>query len=254
MGENLNLDKYMIQQDSMIFEALKKIELNKKGFLIVVDNNKTLFGTLTDGDIRRALIKDISVKEKIHNICSKEISKVFIHDNFSKVIEIFKNIKIQFIPIVDENDTVINIVTKPSMHVVMLKSICADLKYNFMDIDVSVLEQEIYDRPWGFYKTILLTEHTQSKIIKINPKEKLSLQEHKRREEYWVVVEGIGNLTIGESFKKISEGDFIYIPKGCKHRLQNISDEIQLTIVEVQLGDYFEEDDIIRYDDIYGRI
>ncbi len=249
----MDLYNYIIQPNNLIVDALKKIESNNKGFVIVVNDRGTLLGTLTDGDIRRALIKNKSIKEDVESIYNKDVSKVFNNENFSKVIELFKNTKIQFIPIVDEKNILVNIITKSIMHAVMLKGIYFDLNYDFMSIDSSVLEHEIYNRPWGFYKTIFLNEHTQSKIMKVNVNEKLSLQEHKKREEYWVVVEGIGELILGESKKKIAAGDFVYIPKGCKHRIQNISLEKQLTIIEVQLGDYFGEDDIIRYDDIYGR-
>lgn len=88
----------------------------------------------------------------------------------------------------------------------------------------------------------------------VNPKGILSLQEHKRREEHWVIINGEGRVTLGDSVKNVHAGDFIYIPKGCKHRLENPSGSEYLMVAEVQLGDYFGEDDIIRYEDIYGRV
>ena len=133
-----------------------------------------------------------------------------------------------------------------------------DLKWNysldFSEMDKKELVYEIYNRPWGYFKTVLLSDFAQAKILCVYPKGKLSLQEHKFREEHWVIIKGNGRMTIGDSQKLLNEGDYIYIPKGCKHTIENISDNNNLYISEVQLGTYFGEDDIIRYEDIYNRI
>lgn len=125
---------------------------------------------------------------------------------------------------------------------------------DFSLLDDEKLEQEIYNRPWGYYKTVFLSDFTRAKIICVYPKGKLSIQEHKYREEHWVIVKGKGELTLGESIKSMTSGDYIFVPKSCKHSIENISDEENLFISEVQLGSYFGEDDIIRYSDIYGRV
>ncbi|WP_242972885.1 phosphomannose isomerase type II C-terminal cupin domain [Anaeromicrobium sediminis] len=135
-----------------------------------------------------------------------------------------------------------------------MKDIKFDLNYNFLSIDDSILENEIYNRPWGFYKTTFSNPYSQSKIIKINPLGELSLQEHKHREEHWIVIYDIGDVILGESKKKVSTGSYIFIPKGCKHKISNPSETKSLMIAEVQLGEYFGENDIIRYQDIYGRV
>ena len=82
----------------------------------------------------------------------------------------------------------------------------------------------------------------------------LSLQEHKKREEHWVVIKGIGKVVLGESLIDVYPGKYIYIPKGCKHQIINISTKDNLVFSEVQLGEYFGEDDIVRYSDKYGRV
>lgn len=146
-----------------------------------------------------------------------------------------------------------NIITKKNMHVLLMEDIEFDNTYDFLSIDDTILEHEIYNRPWGLYKTTFLNLYSQSKIIKVNPLGELSLQEHKRREEYWIVINGVGEVVLGESIKNVSSGSFIYVPKGCKHKLINTSSEEFLMVAEVQLGDYFGEDDIIRYEDKYGR-
>lgn len=250
----MDLNCYSIEPSESILEALKKIDENKKGFLLVINEKNFFMGTLTDGDIRRAFIKGIDINEKIDEIYNEQSEKVSSDEEFSKVIELFKNPRIKFLPIVDEKGRLTNVITKSNMHVLLLEDIRFDLGYEFTKLDDSLLEHEIFNRPWGFYKTTFINDYSQSKIIKVNPKGVLSLQKHKRREEYWVVINGSGEVTVGESVKRVESGDFVYIPKGCKHRLENTSEIESLMIAEVQIGDYFGEDDIIRYDDVYGRL
>ena len=114
------------------------------------------------------------------------------------------------------------------------------------------IEGKIYKRPWGTYQTLKMTETCQVKWIVINPKSKLSLQKHYKRAERWTVIEGTPIITIGEKSQKYSRNDTVFIPKNTLHRLENDTDTIAI-VVEVQLGSYLGEDDIVRYDDIYGR-
>ncbi|WP_400209218.1 phosphomannose isomerase type II C-terminal cupin domain [Methanomethylophilus alvi] len=117
----------------------------------------------------------------------------------------------------------------------------------------TVLEHEIYVRPWGYYKTMVLNDTFQSKVIYILPEQRLSLQSHEHREEYWIIISGNGRVQLGESTHPVNPGDMFFIPKGCKHSISNESTEEIMVFSEVQLGDYFGEDDIKRYSDIYGR-
>jgi len=250
----MKIDIFTIKPSNTLLDALKKIDKNKKGFLIVIDDMNKVVGTLTDGDLRRGFINGKNINDLVSNVFNKNFNKVVVKDDFGRVIKLFKNSKIKFLPIVGENNTLKNIITKNNMHALLLEDVKFDLEHDFLSIEDEILEHEIYTRPWGFYKTTLLNPYSQSKIIHVNPKGQLSLQEHKRREEYWVIIKGVGEVTIGESKKKVESGNFVYIPKGCKHRLVNTSETLSLMVAEVQLGDYFGEDDIIRYQDIYGRI
>lgn len=139
------------------------------------------------------------------------------------------------------------------MHYLLIEDIKFNLYFDFSTLDNKSIEHEIYNRPWGFYKTTFLNKYARAKIIKVYPEGALSLQEHKKREEHWVVIKGEGELIIGESIKIVRSGDYIYIPKGCKHKITNKCKNESLMISEVQLGEYFGEDDIIRYEDKYGR-
>ncbi len=107
-------------------------------------------------------------------------------------------------------------------------------------------------RPWGNYDSIDMGERYHVKRITVVPGGVLSLQMHQHRAEHWIVVSGTAKVTRdGETFM-VTENQSTYIPVGTKHRLEN-SGSIPLEMIEVQSGSYFGEDDIIRYEDIYGR-
>lgn len=247
-------ENYLIKEEDTLLVALKKIDQNNKGFLIVLNQTNIVVGTLTDGDTRRSFINGATTASKVKDIYQKKFTKISTSDGIEKVIELFKSPKIDFLPIIEMNGELKNIITKTNMHTLLLEDPNFNLGYDFLGLDDSLLDHEIYNRPWGLYKTTFLNNYSRSKIIMVNPKGILSLQEHKRREEHWVIINGEGRVTLGDSVKNVHAGDFIYIPKGCKHRLENPSGSEYLMVAEVQLGDYFGEDDIIRYEDIYGRV
>ena len=109
-------------------------------------------------------------------------------------------------------------------------------------------------RPWGSYQNIQEDEHSgyKVKIICVNIGQRLSLQSHNERSEHWVIVRGKGKVQIGQEFIMVEKNDHVYIPKKELHRIENIGDEI-LEFTETQIGFYLGEDDIIRYEDDYGR-
>ena len=107
-------------------------------------------------------------------------------------------------------------------------------------------------RPWGWYDTIEIGKHFQVKRLYVNPGAKLSLQMHRKRAEHWVVVSGIATATNGEKILTLAKGESTYIPIGITHSLENKTDQ-PLEIIEVQSGVYLGEDDIVRFEDIYGR-
>jgi mannose-1-phosphate guanylyltransferase / mannose-6-phosphate isomerase len=108
-------------------------------------------------------------------------------------------------------------------------------------------------RPWGWYDSIEVGVHFQVKRLHVNPGAKLSLQMHHKRAEHWVVVSGTATAINGEEILTLTEGDSTYIPIGTTHGLENKTNE-QLEIIEVQSGTYLGEDDIVRFEDIYGRV
>ena len=107
-------------------------------------------------------------------------------------------------------------------------------------------------RPWGSYTVLEQGEGFKIKRIEVSPKQKLSLQMHKHRSEHWVVVDGTARITNGDSVFTIKKNESTFIPQNTKHRLENTTEKL-LVIIEVQSGDYLEEDDIQRFGDSYGR-
>ncbi len=107
-------------------------------------------------------------------------------------------------------------------------------------------------RPWGWYESLGEGERFQVKRIMVNPGNKLSLQSHHHRSEHWVVVCGVAKVTRGEEELFVHENESIYLPVGAKHRLHNPG-KVPLMVVEVQSGSYLGEDDILRFEDTYGR-
>jgi len=106
---------------------------------------------------------------------------------------------------------------------------------------------------WGSFEVLLESETTKVKQIVVEPMGKLSYQYHKHRAEHWVVIQGQAQVTLDDQTKDLVEGMSIYIPKGAKHRIENVG-LTPLVFIEVQTGTYFGEDDIIRLEDQYDRL
>ncbi len=118
-------------------------------------------------------------------------------------------------------------------------------------IPEGTMHTKVY-RPWGHYLSLLEDNKWQVKLILVKPGEKLSLQLHHHRSEHWVIVSGTAKVEVNEIVKVLVENQSIYIPLGSKHRLSNPG-KIPLLLIEVQSGSYVGEDDIVRFEDSYGR-
>ena len=113
------------------------------------------------------------------------------------------------------------------------------------------LHRKVY-RPWGWFDSVDEGDRFKVKRIQVKPGASLSLQKHHHRAEHWVVVKGTADIICGEKKLTLSENQSTYIPLGEKHRLSNPGDT-PVEIVEVQSGGYLGEDDIVRFEDHYGR-
>ena len=119
------------------------------------------------------------------------------------------------------------------------------------DAELTELPATVH-RPWGTYATLKQEDGYQVKRITVSPGQQLSLQYHHRRAEHWVVTHGQAIVQVGDEELETGPGEYRYIPLGEKHRLTNIGDG-ELVLIEVQVGSYLGEDDIVRIEDVYGR-
>ena len=130
-----------------------------------------------------------------------------------------------------------------------VKTLVEHLKAN--NYRAAVEHRRIY-RPWGYYQDVDVALRYRVKRIVVKPGSKLSLQKHFHRSEHWVVVKGTAEITLGNDVRGVHENKSMYIPIGSVHRLANPG-KIPLELIEVQVGSYLGEDDIVRLDDVYGR-
>ncbi len=120
---------------------------------------------------------------------------------------------------------------------------------------LTLYAKDVYPRtekPWGYFEVLLETESSKVKILSINPNQMLSMQMHKYRSETWYIIQGKPTVTISDQIIELVPGESISIDANEKHRVQNFGDEV-VEIIEIQTGTYFGEDDIVRFEDIYGR-
>jgi mannose-1-phosphate guanylyltransferase/mannose-6-phosphate isomerase len=114
-----------------------------------------------------------------------------------------------------------------------------------------VSHRKVY-RPWGWYDSVVQGDRFQVKRILVRPGASLSLQLHNHRAEHWIVVKGTAKVTRDQETFVLAENESTYIPIAVKHRLENPG-KIDLEIIEIQSGGYLGEDDIVRFEDTYGR-
>jgi len=148
--------------------------------------------------------------------------------------------------VVDTDDAVL---VARKDRVQQVKDVVAQLKQG--QRSQAALHREVH-RPWGSYDSVDVGARFQVKRIKVKPGARLSLQSHTQRAEHWIVVSGTARVTRDNDVFELHANQSTYIPIGAKHRLENPGTSM-LELIEVQSGDYLGEDDIVRYDDAYGR-
>lgn len=245
-----------ITETETLFDALARIDANHRGFVIVVTPDGKVLGTLTDGDIRRAVLHGAQTRDTIGESKAYYAEFTWLRNDqgVDDAIDIFKKGSIDFIPVIDNSGRLVNVLLKKQLYSLLLQCRTPSLEDDLSSIDENLIDFEVFNRPWGIYKTTALQDRYQSKVLQVRPRAKLSLQYHNHREEYWTVSSGEGLAQVGESYFILHPGSHVVIPRGCVHRLENTSDTEWLVVSEVQVGDYFGEDDIVRIEDDYGRV
>jgi len=190
---------------------------------------------------------DISEKDAQGNTCKGDVLAVDTHDSYLHTNgRLLATVGIKNLVVVETDDAVL---VADKSRVQDVKAVVNQLQAQGRSERES--HRKVY-RPWGMYDSIAANGRYQTKRIVVNPGARLSLQKHYHRAEHWVVVQGTGLVTRGDEEVILSVNESIYIPIGMKHRLENPG-VIPLEIIEVQTGDYLGEDDIVRFDDQYGR-
>ncbi|MDA8089325.1 MAG: mannose-1-phosphate guanylyltransferase/mannose-6-phosphate isomerase [Nitrospiraceae bacterium] len=190
---------------------------------------------------------EINEKDAAHNVVVGNSVNIDAEDSiiFSSG-RLIASIGLKGMVVVDTSDATL---ICPRDRVQEVKSLVGKLKENGKH---EYLLPKTEERPWGHFAVLERGSGYQIKHICLNPKARLSLQAHNHRSEHWIVVSGIAKVQKGEEVFYINKNESTYIPNTVKHRLENPG-MIPLKIIEIQSGEHLGEDDIIRFDDIYGR-
>ncbi|QDO83501.1 mannose-1-phosphate guanylyltransferase/mannose-6-phosphate isomerase [Shewanella psychropiezotolerans] len=191
---------------------------------------------------------EVSQKDRNNNVCKGDVisinsSQCYLHSEH----KLIATVGIDNIVVVETKDAIL-VAHKDKVQDV--KKIVTHLKKSGRT--EHKIHREVY-RPWGKYDSIDFGQRDQVKRITVKPGEKLSIQKHHHRSEHWIVVSGTASVLNGDKTILLTENESTYIPLGTIHALENPG-KIPLEMIEVQTGSYLGEDDIVRYEDRYGRI
>jgi mannose-1-phosphate guanylyltransferase/mannose-6-phosphate isomerase len=181
--------------------------------------------------------------QKNHKHVGVDSKNIFVHSSSDKLVT---TIGVDDLVIVENNDSIL--IQKRGKGEDVKKLVEHLKKNNFREVEHNI----IVHRPWGKYEILIDYPGYKVKKITVYPKSKLSLQLHKCRSEHWVVVKGNAKATKGSENILLKKNESVFIPVKTKHCLENLG-KTDLEIIEVQVGNYLEEDDIVRFDDDYKR-
>ncbi len=189
---------------------------------------------------------DVSEQDGGGNAHHGDVISVDSRNNYAYARRLVALVGVDDLVVVETDDAVL-VARKDKVQ--QVKDVVAQLKAG--QRSQAALHREVH-RPWGSYDSVDMGERFQVKRIKVKPGARLSLQSHTKRAEHWIVVSGTARVTRDNDVFELYANQSTYIPIGAKHRLENPGTET-LELIEVQSGDYLGEDDIVRYEDVYGR-
>ena len=226
--------------DYTVMEKLTKSESQKHPIVVKMDAGWSDVGSW-------AAYWDVQDKDRSGNVLKGDALALDTHDSliFSSS-RLVSTVGVNNLVVVETKDAVLIVDKDKTQDVKLLiehlqKHKREEIKYH----------REVH-RPWGTYDTVDVGDRFIVKRIVVKPGETLSLQMHHHRAEHWIVVKGTAKVTRGDDVFLLSENESTYIPIGQKHRLENPGN-ILLEIIEVQSGAYLDEDDIVRFEDVYNR-
>jgi mannose-1-phosphate guanylyltransferase/mannose-6-phosphate isomerase len=190
---------------------------------------------------------DVGVGDAVGNVCSGDVIAVDTQESYIHAgSRLVATVGLTDVVVVETADAVL----------VASKDRVQDVKLVVEQLKLQGREEHLLhrrvNRPWGAYEALDASDGFLVKRITVNPGARLSLQRHQHRAEHWIVVRGTAKVTCGEQVLECTANQSVYIPIGEKHRLENLGEDI-LEIIEVQSGALLSEDDIERFDDLYGR-
>ena len=188
----------------------------------------------------------VSVQDRDGNARHGDVITVDTRNSYAYARRLVALVGVDDIVVVETDDAVL---VAHKDQVQQVKEVVARLKAD--QRSQVALHREVH-RPWGSYDSIDADDGFQVKRIKVKPGARLSLQSHKHRAEHWIVVRGTARVTRDDEVFDLQANESTYIPLGAKHRLENPTTDM-LELIEVQSGGYLGEDDIVRYEDAYGR-
>jgi mannose-1-phosphate guanylyltransferase/mannose-6-phosphate isomerase len=189
---------------------------------------------------------DVAVRDADGNACRGDVIAIDSRNSYAHARRLVALVGVDDLIVVETDDAVL---VAHKDRVQQVKEVVAQLKTG--QRSQAALHREVH-RPWGSYDSVDVGDAFQVKRIKVKPGARLSLQSHTRRAEHWIVVRGTARVTRDNDVFELHANQSTYIPIGAKHRLENPGTQM-LELVEVQSGDYLGEDDIVRYEDVYGR-
>ena len=216
------------------------MEKTKKGIVLPLDAGWSDIGSWQS--VWDSSPKDIDGNYKEGKVLIEKSKDCYVRSENRLVV----GIGLDNLIIVETNDAILISNKSETQRV---KNVVKKLKQN--NIPEGQKHRKIY-RPWGHYLSVVEDKRWQVKLIQVKSGEKLSLQKHHHRSEHWVVVNGTAEVEVNNKCELLTENESIYIPLGSKHRLSNPG-KIPLILIEVQSGSYVGEDDIVRFEDKYGR-
>jgi mannose-1-phosphate guanylyltransferase/mannose-6-phosphate isomerase len=237
----LNKEFFKVVRDESIDYAV--MEFHNNGKVVVYDGYWNDIGSFKS-------LYDHLKKDENGNIVNGDIRYIDTHNSLiQSETKLVTTLGINNMVIIDTRDTLFIANKDRSQDV---KLFVKDLKKD--NRSETIIHAKAY-RPWGWYICIDGDDNSGSKVKRIGvyPGKRLSLQSHNRRAEHWVIVKGTAKVQVGKDFHILNPNQSVYIPTGALHRMENVGTEL-VEFIETQIGDYLGEDDIIRYEDDFGRI
>nr|BCN19442.1 mannose-1-phosphate guanylyltransferase [Vibrio metoecus] len=246
--ESPSLDQEFIRVDKDIFETCPKdsidyavMEKTDSAIVVPMDAGWSDVGSFS-------ALWETSSKDSHNNVLNGDVITVDSSNNYIRAEnKLVASVGVNNLVIVETKDALL---VADKDRVQDVKVVVEKLK--LAKRTEQILHREVY-RPWGKYDSIDQGKRDQVKRITVKPGEKLSIQKHHHRAEHWIVVSGTASVLVGEETRLVTENESVYIPIGAVHALENPG-KIPLEMIEVQTGTYLGEDDIVRFEDRYGRV